>query len=115
MKELGKWGEEQALSFLKQKGYKFLHKNWRSREGEIDLVMQDEETIVFVEVKARTSTRFGFPEESIQEEKLDHLIATAENYLYEQKINLDYRIDCVAIIGRPRGPINISHIKGLQI
>ena len=62
---VGAWGEEIASQYLEAKGYTILARNWRTQEGEVDLVAQDGETVVFVEVKTRTSKEFGWSEESI--------------------------------------------------
>ena len=114
MQNLGKWGEETAASFLMDKGYKLIEKNWRTRQGEIDLVMQDGASLVFVEVKTRSTKNFGYPEESLTQEKLEHLTSACEQFLQTYGRDPDYRIDCVAIIGRPDGPVEIEHILGIQ-
>jgi len=114
MKNLGKWGEETAASFLLKKGYQLIDKNWRTREGEIDLVMRDGSTLVFVEVKTRSNKNFGYPEEALSEKKLEHLVSAGEQFLQNYGGDPDYRIDCVAIIGRPHGPVEIEHILGIQ-
>lgn len=62
---LGKWGEQKASEFLARKGMVLLQRNFQIREGEIDLVMEDSGTLVFVEVKTRASLRFGAPEDSL--------------------------------------------------
>ncbi|MCK4741179.1 MAG: YraN family protein, partial [Anaerolineales bacterium] len=63
-KRLGEWGEAEARRYLETMGYVFVDRNYRAQEGEIDLVMQDGDIVVFVEVKTRTSNKFGAPEES---------------------------------------------------
>lgn len=114
MKNFGKWGEEAAASFLMKKGCELIEKNWRSRQGEIDIVMRDGDTIVFVEVKTRRTVDFGYPEESLSVEKLDRLCRTCEEYLERFPEKQSYRIDCVAIIGNQKS-YQISHIQNLQI
>ncbi|WP_276661388.1 YraN family protein, partial [Syntrophomonas wolfei] len=61
-RELGLWGEELAAQYLGKKGYKILERNFYTRYGELDLVCEKDDNIVFVEVKTRRSTRFGSPE-----------------------------------------------------
>ena len=61
--ELGIKGEEAATAFLKDKGYRILERNWRMHRHEIDIVAEDDEYIVFVEVKTRTSREWGDPED----------------------------------------------------
>jgi putative endonuclease len=64
-REFGDKGERLAEKVLLKKGYKLLARNFRSRFGELDLVMQDRETLVFIEVKTRVNTKFGRPEEAV--------------------------------------------------
>ncbi len=80
---IGRHGEEQALRYLKEKGYKLLAKNYRSGPHEIDLILLDGETIVFAEVKTRSSLRFGTPGEAVTAQKRRFLTAAAEAYLAE--------------------------------
>lgn len=97
-KEMGFWGEDRAQEYLQAQGFRILEKNWACREGEVDLVALEDETIVFVEVKARSSHAFGRPEESLTAEKQRRLQRTAWSYLQENKIeDADWRIDVVAI------------------
>jgi len=112
---LGKWGEEQAAVFLIKKGYELVEKNWRSRPGEIDLVMRDNDTLVFVEVKTRSGKAFGYPEESITENKIAVLLEACQKYIDEKEFNLDWRIDIISIIGSPAlGVREIEHIAGFE-
>lgn len=99
---LGKWGEDIALEFLENQGLKLLFRNYRTRDGELDLVMTTPEQLVIVEVKTRKNIEFGTPEESITDEKMEHLL-TATEWLLQQhpEINEDWRIDVVSIIGTP--------------
>jgi putative endonuclease len=97
-KVLGEKGESLAVSRLEAKGYQILDRNWRTREGELDIVAKDGDTIVFVEVKARTSRRFGLPEEALTRKKRHHLIKAALAYLDANQIdNTNWRFDFIAI------------------
>lgn len=103
----GRRGESLACQHLKSLGYTILDTNWRSSEGEIDVVARDDETIVFVEVKARTSRRFGLPEESITRRKRRRLQQAGLAYLgTHELLDRPWRIDVVALEldrdGRPR-------------
>ncbi len=103
---LGNWGEEKALRHLMDQGYHLLACNWRTREGEIDLVMEQDLTIVFIEVKTRKTDRFGSPEESITPGKQKRLRKTCLAYLQENDYeNRDWRIDVVAIESARTGEI----------
>ena len=101
---LGKWGEVAALNFLLDKGFQCLERNFRCPDGEIDLVMLENDELVFVEVKTRKSIKHSFPEESITDEKLDHMEASANWYLESHTDYVDnWRFDVIAIIGSPIG------------
>jgi putative endonuclease len=97
-KRLGEWGEAEARRYLETKTYVLIEKNFRVPEGEIDLVMQDGDIIVFVEVKTRTTDNFGTPEESVSRAKRQRLIRAAWAFLQEREmIDALWRIDVVAI------------------
>lgn len=105
-RSLGDWGEEKAQRYLSDRGYQLLARNWRTREGEIDLVMEQDLTIVFIEVKTRNTDRFGSPEESITPGKQKRLRKTCLAYLQENHYeNRDWRIDVVAIEAMRSGEI----------
>ena len=105
-RKLGDWGEEKALRYLIDQGYQLLTRNWRTREGEIDLVMNLDSTIVFIEVKTRKTDRFGSPEEGITRSKQERLRKTCRAYLQENDYeNRDWRIDVVAIEATSIGEI----------
>ena len=97
-KEVGATGEKLAKHFLKKKGYKIRDTNFRCREGEIDIIAEKRGYLVFVEVRTKTSSGFGSPEESVTFAKKEKLIASALTYLSERK-NLpeSWRIDFVAV------------------
>lgn len=103
----GKWGEEIAAQYLIRRSYKILARNVRTPYGEIDLVAlqlyADDRigiipVIVFVEVKTRSNTTFGFPEASINPKKQEHILAAAQYYLVENpNLDGDWRVDVIAI------------------
>lgn len=97
-KQLGRWGESVATHHLEAKGYHILQRNWRCRHGEIDLVVQAGEMLLFVEVKTRRGRDMGTPEEGITPRKSRKLMQVAQYYLYEHDLHeVDWRIDMVAV------------------
>lgn len=95
-KKLGNFGEDLALEFLLKKKYKLIKRNLRLKVGEIDLLMQDKETLVIVEVKTKTDKRYGLPQEEVdyhKQRKLRQLAGALTQLFPEAKI----RIDVVAI------------------
>lgn len=99
-KEIGDGGEEIAAQYLEKKGYRILKRNFRTSFGEIDIIALDSDTLVFVEVKKKTSDRFGLPGEMITPQKLRKIKRTAESYLAAKGIEgAECRIDAVLIDG----------------
>lgn len=74
-------GEATVRTWLERQGWTFVAQNYRTRYGEIDLIMRDGKTLVFVEVKSRRNRRFGAPEESVSNSKLNKLSSAAQQYL----------------------------------
>ena len=96
--DTGRLGEELARDFLKKRGFRILDANYRCPEGEIDIIAQHNDFLVFVEVRTKTSHDFGAPEESITQAKEKRMIATAHHYRQAQKSPPPlWRIDFVAV------------------
>jgi putative endonuclease len=97
-RQFGNDAENLAARFLVSKGMKILERQYRERVGEIDIIARDKNDIVFVEVKARKGSEFGYPEESVTDSKLRRIQAVAEVYLQKHGLqSMSYRIDVVAI------------------
>lgn len=95
--QLGASGELRARRYLEVRGYQFVTANYRTRFGEIDLVMRDGETLVFVEVKTRRGSAQGYPEEAVDARKLNQVIRLATSYCQTYRIRSSWRIDVIAI------------------
>ena len=92
-------GENLAVEYLKKQGNVILERNFNTKVGEIDIIAQDKDTIVFIEVKARENTKFGQPIESITPQKIRHIIRTAQWYLTaKHKYDSLCRFDVVEIL-----------------
>ncbi len=96
-KKLGQWGEKVAAHHLEAKGYTIIERNWRCQQGEIDLVAQTGETLIFVEVKTRRGREMGLPEEALTPHKSRKLLQLGQLYLAENELDVDWRIDLVAV------------------
>ena len=109
--QLGKFGEESAIDFLKNNGYKILATNYRTRLGEIDIVAKDEGTICFIEVKTRLSDRFGLPQEALTRFKQRQIAKTALHFLKDNSLlEKKARFDVVSVMARDQAP-SIDLIK----
>lgn len=109
---IGKIGEDLAANFLVKKGYQIIERNYRFSHGEIDIVAQLNETLVFVEVKTRNNLEYGEPEYAITKNKQRQIRKMAELYLYDKNISdTDCRIDVIAILLKKKTEYKINHIE----
>jgi putative endonuclease len=96
--ELGKTGEEMACAELRRRGYAILARRFRTRVGELDIVARDGETLVFVEVKARASERFGTGAQAVTWRKRRRLARMAQEFLLRARLDrVPCRFDVVAV------------------
>lgn len=96
--ELGAAGETLVASYLESLGAKVIAKNWRIKEGEIDLIARHNGTLLFIEVKSRSNAKFGHPLEAIGREKAHRLQRLALAWIATHDLwGADYRIDCAAV------------------
>src|SRR3990167_5936439 len=84
-KEVGRWGEELAAKYYRERGYMVVDRNWRCRYGEIDLVCARLGALYFVEVKTRRGLMFGYPEEAITPQKWQRMLACGQAYLAQHR------------------------------
>lgn len=114
--ELGRRGESVAAEWFEHDGYRIIDRNWRSSQGEIDLIVTDEETLVFVEVKTRSSLGYGHPFEAITPRKCARLRRLtglwAQQSLCAVRPEL-IRIDGVAVMNAWTSHPTIEHITGI--
>jgi putative endonuclease len=110
---LGRWGEQLAAAYLAELGYTILGSNLRTAWGEIDLLAESGGTLVFVEVKTRSSRAYGRPEEAVTASKRAHLLAAAQAYLQANSgADRAWRIDVIAVERQKRGcPPQITHFE----
>ena len=92
-----KTGEKLALDYLENKSYSLVAKNVKYREGEIDLIVRKSDELIFVEVKTRSSQKFGYPEQSFDFRKKERVKAAILRYIYESDYRGDWRADLIAI------------------
>ncbi|WP_446664046.1 YraN family protein [Flexivirga sp. B27] len=113
-RELGRLGEEEAARYLQLQGLTVIERNWRCREGEIDIVALDDtgDCLVVVEVKTRTNTRFGRPVEAVTPVKAQRLRVLAGRWLADHPINTSrVRIDVVGMLYRPGALFEVEHLR----
>ncbi|MDL2322381.1 YraN family protein [Bacteroidales bacterium OttesenSCG-928-A17] len=108
--KLGKEGEQAAINYLKENGYRILHTNWQKGHLELDIVARTEEELVFVEVKTRSTGTIINPEDAVTNQKIRHLINAADIYIKCFDIELSPRFDIISVIGTGT-EFEIDHIE----
>jgi putative endonuclease len=109
----GSQGESAACRLLEQRGYRVLARNFRCRGGEIDIVAQDGEALVFVEVKQRSGASHGTGCEAVTHEKRRRIIQAARLFAARRGLSeRPIRFDVVALDGDPQGVVHARHIQG---
>lgn len=107
----GARGEDLAAQYLRRKGYRIRERNFRCRQGEIDMIAEKAGILVFVEVKLRKSTAKGQPREAVDWRKQQRILGAAQYYLYSKKINdVPMRFDVIEIYDEARG-LRINQIE----
>lgn len=107
--QTGSLGERAARRRLEEKGYKILEINWRHRRGELDLIVEKDSLLIFVEVKTRSTDRFGLPEAAVSPAKQKILMSTADAYRESVGWTGECRFDVVAVVLKPK--LSILHIE----
>ncbi|MBT3996535.1 MAG: YraN family protein [Chloroflexi bacterium] len=111
---IGRAGEAAARVYVTAElGYEIVETNFRTREGEIDIIAKSDSTLVFIEVKTRTNQKFGFGVEQISSRKAQRLQATALRYLEKTSdFDVDWRIDLLSLRMTKSGQVlHVDHIR----
>ena len=112
--EIGKLGENLAVKYLEKQEYKILERNFKCKQGEIDIIAIDKDEIVFIEVKTRTNKKFGVPIEAVDRTKQKHLVKAAKYYIYKRHLENDFiRIDVIEVY-ICNNKCKINHIKQIM-
>jgi len=110
---LGRHGENIALNYFSGLGYKVLERNYKCRIGEVDIIAQKDSSLIFIEVKTRTSLRYGHPVESVSEHKIKKIKDVAGFFITNNNLysNFDVRFDVVSIIINRDLGFKLEHIE----
>ncbi|MDU0326723.1 MULTISPECIES: YraN family protein [Microbacterium] len=112
--DLGRAGEERAVAFLSDDGYRIIDRNWRCPQGEIDIVAERDDTLVVIEVKTRRSEAFGHPFEAIDRRKAERLWRLAMAWLAahpDEARGRALRIDAIGLIGEDPATARLEHLE----
>lgn len=108
-KSFGQLSEYKAAQFLLKKNFQILARNFQTNRGEVDLIARDQDSIVFVEVKARRSDKFGTAIESVTEAKLQKIVAAGQAWLQKNNCpEADFRVDVVTF-----DQDKVEHLQGV--
>ena len=111
-RQVGQDGEAIAAEYLRRRGYRILAANWRTRFGELDLVASQNGTVVFVEVRSRSTATGATAEESVGPDKQRRLLRMAEQYLATEAPEANARIDVVTVFFAAGSAPEVRHIVG---
>lgn len=118
-KDLGDFGEKTSVQYLKDNGYAIICEKYNTNGGEIDIIAENEKYLVFIEVKTRSSLKFGYPSESVNPKKIKHLMNAAEKYILENPTLKEIRFDVIEVLAKiSKGEpelIEINHIPDIVI
>ncbi len=108
--ELGKKGEELALNFLIKNGYTIRDTNWRFQKAEVDIIAEKNGILAVIEVKTRSSSYFGNPQDFVSPKKIKLLVKAIDEYISSKNLDVEVRFDIIAIV-RKNDEFLIEHIE----
>ena len=95
---LGQKGEQIAVDFLVKKGYDIVERNYRFEKAEVDIIAKQHDILAIIEVKTRSSTDFGNPQDFVKPSQIKRLVKAVNEYVNENDLNVDVRFDIIAIV-----------------
>lgn len=96
--DLGKKGEEMAVTFLEEQGYEILARNYVFHKSEIDIIARKDDVVCAVEVRTRSSVDFGLPEETVKSKKISNLLQAVNAFAEDIEDEVEFRFDIIAIV-----------------
>ena len=108
--ELGKKGEQLAVDFLLKNGYDIVERNYRFDKAEVDIIAQKDDILAIIEVKTRSTTDFGDPQDFVKPKQIKNLVKAVDEYVTVNDLNVEVRFDIIAIVKEKDG-YNIEHLE----
>jgi len=108
--ELGKKGEQLAVDFLLKNGYSIVERNYRFDKAEVDIIAQQKDTLAIIEVKTRSTSDFGNPQDFVKPKQIQRLVKAVNEYVIENDLDVDIRFDIIAIVKQGKG-YDIEHLE----
>lgn len=108
-KTTGDRGEQIAADYITKNGFNVLERNYRYKRAEIDIIALKDDQLIFVEVKSRNGTFFGYPEEAVDERKAEMIMMAANHYIFENAWDKEIRFDIISVSMTPN--LKIHHFE----
>ena len=108
--ELGKKGEQIAVDFLIKNGYEIIERNYRFDKAEVDIIAQIKDTLAIVEVKTRSTTDFGNPQDFVKPKQIQRLVKAVNEYVIVNGLDVEVRFDIIAIVKEGK-QFKIEHLE----
>jgi len=108
--QLGKKGEQMAVDFLTKRGYDIVERNYRFDKAEVDIIAKKESTLAIIEVKTRSTSDFGDPQDFVKPKQIQRLVKAVDEYVTENQLNVEVRFDIIAIVKENKG-FTIEHLE----
>ena len=108
--QLGKKGEQLAVDFLIENGYDIVERNYRFNKAEVDIIAQKKDVLAIIEVKTRSTTDFGNPQDFVKPKQIKNLVKAVDEYVIVNNLEVDVRFDIIAIV-KEEQQFNIEHLE----
>ena len=108
--QLGKKGEQLAIDFLLDKGYDIVERNYRFDKAEVDIIAKKNQTLAIIEVKTRSTSDFGDPQDFLKPKQIKRIVKAIDEYVLVNKMNFEIRFDIIAIVKENQG-YSIEHLE----
>ena len=108
--ELGKKGEQLAVDFLVKNNYEIIERNYRFDKAEVDIIARIKDTLAIIEVKTRSSTDFGNPQDFVKPKQIQRLVKAVDEYVNVNDLDVEVRFDIIAIV-KENNNFNIEHLE----
>jgi len=108
--ELGKKGEQLAVDFLLKNNYTIIERNYRFDKAEVDIIAQKADILAIVEVKTRSTTDFGNPQDFVKPKQIKNLVKAVDEYVNVNDLDVEVRFDIIAIVKQNKG-FKIEHLE----
>ena len=108
--QLGKKGEQLAVDFLLKNGYDVIERNYRFDKAEVDVIAQKNDTLAIIEVKTRSTTDFGNPQDFVKPKQIQRLVKAVNEYVTVNELDVEVRFDIIAIVKDGKG-YRIEHLE----